>query len=314
MAPEQIHGTVSRATDVYAASVVLWEVLAGRKLFTGQKGLQEVLDTVQRGCDTPPSRHAQNLPRALDEVVMRGLRVDPLSRFATAREMAQALEQAVAPATASRIGDWVEATARETIHQRTALVANVENNSAAAVPPPPPPTRSTGEAVQPALALPRDGGQDTVSALTRAEVPRAIGRAGGKKFVAGIAALGGAAILTLIALSAQRAKSPATASATSASPPSSAAQPSTTNDPTGSPATSPPTSPAISTPSAAPSTVTPAIAAPAPNRANAGTGVTRPRPVTPVPQAAATAPPGKGCTIVTKYDADGDAHFVKVCN
>jgi serine/threonine-protein kinase len=313
MAPEQIHGIVSRAADVYAASVVLWEALAGRKLFTGENGMH-VLTTVQRGCDTPPSRHAENLPGALDEVVMRGLQLDPASRFATAREMAQALEEAIAPATASRIGDWVEAAARDTIHDRTALVASVESNSAVA-PPPSLPVPSTEPHVLP-VALPREGGHETAfAALTQAAVPFAsVQRAGGKKLIAGIAALGGAAILTLAGLSAQRAKSASAASATSVSPASSAAQPSTTDDPTGSPATPPPSSPTISTPSAAPSTVTPASAAPAQDHANVGTGVARQRPVTPVQHPAATAAPAKGCTILTKYDADGDAHFVKVCN
>ena len=36
MAPEQTRGMVSRATDVYAAAVVLWETLTGRRLFSGE--------------------------------------------------------------------------------------------------------------------------------------------------------------------------------------------------------------------------------------------------------------------------------------
>ncbi|MGH7280352.1 MAG: serine/threonine-protein kinase, partial [Polyangiaceae bacterium] len=36
MAPEQLSGDVSRKTDVYAAAVVLWEALTGRRLFTGE--------------------------------------------------------------------------------------------------------------------------------------------------------------------------------------------------------------------------------------------------------------------------------------
>ena len=36
MAPEQVTtGVVSRTSDIYAASVVFWEVLAGRRLYSG---------------------------------------------------------------------------------------------------------------------------------------------------------------------------------------------------------------------------------------------------------------------------------------
>jgi serine/threonine-protein kinase len=130
MAPEQVRGDVSRRTDVYAAAVVLWEALAGKRLFPGENEAQ-VLDRVLRGCDVPPSEHALGLQRSLDAVTMRGLRVDPAERFPTARDMARALEDAIPLATASRIGDWVEATARETLEERSARIAGIESDSTA---------------------------------------------------------------------------------------------------------------------------------------------------------------------------------------
>ncbi len=36
MAPEQLSGQVTRQTDIYAAAVVLWEALAGKRLFSGE--------------------------------------------------------------------------------------------------------------------------------------------------------------------------------------------------------------------------------------------------------------------------------------
>jgi len=128
MAPEQTRGEVSRRTDVYAAAVVLWEALAGKRLFAADSEA-EVIARVVRGCDVPPSEHAPGLPRSLDDVTMRGLRVDPAERFATAREMARALEDAIPLATASRIGDWVEGTARETLEERSARIAGIESDS-----------------------------------------------------------------------------------------------------------------------------------------------------------------------------------------
>src|SRR5262249_22942699 len=38
MAPEQLRGTVSTRTDVYAAGIVLWELLAQRRLFVAGDG------------------------------------------------------------------------------------------------------------------------------------------------------------------------------------------------------------------------------------------------------------------------------------
>src|SRR5262249_51213340 len=35
VAPEQVHGEASRRSDVFTAGVVLWECLAGRRLFDG---------------------------------------------------------------------------------------------------------------------------------------------------------------------------------------------------------------------------------------------------------------------------------------
>ncbi len=134
MAPEQIRGEVTRVTDVYAASVVLWEALTSKRLFKGDNEAQ-VLDLVLRGCDVPPGKYAPGLPSALDEVTMRGLSLDPARRFSTAREMARALEDATPLATASRIGDWVEVTAKDTLDERSARIASIESDSSLQAPP-----------------------------------------------------------------------------------------------------------------------------------------------------------------------------------
>jgi serine/threonine-protein kinase len=129
MAPEQVRGDVSRRTDVYAASVTFWETLTGARLFKGDNEAQ-ILDGVLKGATVPPSKHVPNLPGALDDVVMRGLSLDPAARFATAREMARALEDATLPMMApSKVGDWVAEAARETLAERSALIARIESDS-----------------------------------------------------------------------------------------------------------------------------------------------------------------------------------------
>ena len=132
MAPEQIQGSVTRQSDVFATSVVLWEVLTGARLFPGDDPRQ-VIAKILNGDIDPPSRHAPHLPPAIDAVVMRGLQRDPLQRYATAREMAMDLESAVGLASPTQVGAWVESLAQNALAQRAATVAEIESSSSRVV-------------------------------------------------------------------------------------------------------------------------------------------------------------------------------------
>ncbi len=62
MSPEQIlEDGVDRRADVYAAAVVLWEVLAGRRLFRSDNALNTMRQVLERKAE-PPSRHALSVP------------------------------------------------------------------------------------------------------------------------------------------------------------------------------------------------------------------------------------------------------------
>jgi serine/threonine protein kinase len=128
MAPEQIHGSVDRRTDVYAASVVLWEGLVGKRLFFGENEAKTLANVLSAKPD-PPSKHRLSISPELDALVLRGLNPDPTSRFASAREMARALQKIVAAAPASDVGDWVAATAGTTIASRAERVASIERST-----------------------------------------------------------------------------------------------------------------------------------------------------------------------------------------
>lgn len=105
MAPEQIRSErLDRRADIYSAGVVLWELLTGER-FTPPDAAAAIHVMLEREHE-PPSRLRTDVPTALDSVVMRALARDRDERFATAREMANALELAVAPASARRIGEW----------------------------------------------------------------------------------------------------------------------------------------------------------------------------------------------------------------
>ena len=130
MAPEQVKGEpLTRRTDVYAASVVLWEVLTGRRLFYADNEAN-VLAKVLTGDVPPPSSIAPDLPQALDRAVLRGLERDPSKRFATAREMAAALDACIGVASPTEIGDWVERTAGEELRERALRIALIERGAA----------------------------------------------------------------------------------------------------------------------------------------------------------------------------------------
>ena len=92
MSPEQLQGRPGRATDVYAASVVLWETLAAKRLFAATSE-PEIVRKVMEGKVDPPSTYAAGIPPGLDAIALRGLHRDPQKRFETARDMAVALEQ-----------------------------------------------------------------------------------------------------------------------------------------------------------------------------------------------------------------------------
>jgi len=129
MAPEQLHGKpVDRRTDVFAASIVLWEVLALHRLFAGDTAGEIVTKMLNR--DIPaPSTHSPSLSPELDAVVMRGLARDPDDRYPTALEMAVALEALVTPATAAQTGQWVASLAKEALALRARRVAELESRS-----------------------------------------------------------------------------------------------------------------------------------------------------------------------------------------
>jgi eukaryotic-like serine/threonine-protein kinase len=141
MAPEQIRlRGVDRRTDVYAASVVLWEILTGRRLFVADEPGSLAVQ-VLRGARQPPSLHAPGLTAEVDAIVMRGLARKPGDRFENAREMAIALESALTPATPREVGEWVEARAASAIAHREKLVAQMEGERSEledAIPVPPP--------------------------------------------------------------------------------------------------------------------------------------------------------------------------------
>jgi len=133
MSPEQLTGEseVDRRTDVYAASIVLWEMLTGRRLFDHDYQSAIIERTAGSAKVAPPSTFVKDLPPELDAVVLRGLSRHPHQRYATAREMAIQLEMVMPMATPSKVGEWVEEVAAESLARRAQRIAEIEHDKAA---------------------------------------------------------------------------------------------------------------------------------------------------------------------------------------
>ncbi|GAC1351622.1 MAG: hypothetical protein NVSMB1_06400 [Polyangiales bacterium] len=125
MPPEQIQGSVSRRTDLYAMAVVLWESLTGQRLFSGENDAS-ILHKVLVEEVAAPSSIVGTLPSGLDALTLRGLDRDPARRFPDARAMAAAIAACVPLAETSVVGEWVARLAAESLDKRAALVAAIE--------------------------------------------------------------------------------------------------------------------------------------------------------------------------------------------
>ena len=113
MSPEQARGEkLDGRSDLYAAAIILWELLTGRQLFPpGSEQPQDLLQRARGPEVAPPSKRAPRVPPALDDIVMRALSGDRDDRFVDCEEMREALSgwlAAEAPATdAARLDSFM---------------------------------------------------------------------------------------------------------------------------------------------------------------------------------------------------------------
>lgn len=93
MAPEQLRGNgrVDPRTDLYAMGVLLYEMVTGALPFLEESDVKTIEAIVERDPKEARARNP-NLPPAMNDIIMRALSKDPAARFASAQDMADALE------------------------------------------------------------------------------------------------------------------------------------------------------------------------------------------------------------------------------
>ncbi len=129
MAPEQVAGgSVDRRTDIFAASVVAWEMLCGKRLFASDQPGNTIKNVLEKPIPRPSSV-LPTLSRALDAIVLQGLERDPDKRFQSAEEMSVAIEKASKHASTREVGAWVREIAKAALDERSAKLARVESMS-----------------------------------------------------------------------------------------------------------------------------------------------------------------------------------------
>jgi len=91
LAPEMVQGgPPSPQTDMYSMGVVLWQCLAGRRLFAG-KNDAEIMAAARKGDVPPVTEVREDVPTHLAAIVERALAADPADRFESAEQMSRVL-------------------------------------------------------------------------------------------------------------------------------------------------------------------------------------------------------------------------------
>jgi eukaryotic-like serine/threonine-protein kinase len=85
-------GVVDARTDIFAVGIILWELLAGRRLFMGESDLETV--RMVQAARVPSIRELnKNVSADLEQVLMKALTEDPEQRYRRARDFGTALNQ-----------------------------------------------------------------------------------------------------------------------------------------------------------------------------------------------------------------------------
>jgi eukaryotic-like serine/threonine-protein kinase len=95
LAPEVTLGQkADRRVDIFAAGILLWEMLTGRRLFQGETDV-ETFKLVRAAQIVDPRHHRPDVPEDVVRVLAKALAREPAQRYSTADELARDLSVAL---------------------------------------------------------------------------------------------------------------------------------------------------------------------------------------------------------------------------
>lgn len=118
-------GTSDPRSDLWSAGVMLWEVVAGHRLFARERDRARLLSLLRsREIPRPYGEDAPSLLKRLSQIALRAMTFDATLRWRSAAEMAAELRTAAGRAVApgSAVAQHVTEVAGETIRARRAAL------------------------------------------------------------------------------------------------------------------------------------------------------------------------------------------------
>lgn len=128
MSPEQVQAqSLDGRSDVFSVGVMLYELVTGRRLFSGATEEEEMKKILADPIPSP-RLHAPHCSVALDKVILKALCRDRNGRYTTAREMSKALEEALGAELFSqeRCGEFMRALFTKKMAATQALFESAE--------------------------------------------------------------------------------------------------------------------------------------------------------------------------------------------